>query len=148
MSQSLNVLKSYGKLSVKREPLEVVSLTGAASLDAEDSGNVYILNLAAGFTVTLPDPETAKSGWNAEFIVGVAPTGNYVITTGSADILAVGASSEDAGGSSPSSGGTKDTNINFLLNASLPGDRVRVITDGTTYYASYQVSEIAFISLT
>ena len=148
MSQSSKVSKDFGAITVVSNPVVVESLTAPATLDSEDSGKVFILNLAGGFTVTLPNPEDAKSGWNAEFIVGTAPTTAYIITSGSADILAVGASAEDAGGDSPSSDGTKDTNINFVANAALPGDRVRLVCDGTTYYASYLVGEIAHITLT
>lgn len=149
MAQSRKTRHEFGEVSINNNKLVVESLTSATTLDDEDSGKVFTLNLAGGFTVTLPDPEDAKSGWNATFVVGTAPTGgNYVLTSGSADILAVGASSQDAGGDAPSSDGTNDTNFNFLQNAALAGDRVHILTDGTTYYANYQVSEINHLSLT
>ena len=149
MAQSRNVLKEFGKVSVVNDRLNVESLTAASTLDSEDSGKVFVLNLAAGFTTTLPTPQAASSGWHATFVVGTAPTGgNYVITSGAANIHAVGSTNEDAGGDGPSSAGTADTNINFVANQALVGDRVHLFTDGTAYYAEYAVDEVADITLT
>ena len=148
MAQSRRTLHEFGKVSIDKNTMVVESLTVATTLDNEDSGKIFMLNLAAGFTVTLPAPEDAPSGWNATFVVGTSPTGNYVITSGSADILAVGSTNQDAGGDGPSSAGTKDTNINFIASQSLVGDRVFIFTDGTSYYANYQVDEVNHITLT
>lgn len=149
MAQSRNVLKEFGKLTLVNDRLNVESLTAASTLDNQDSGKIFMLNLAAGFTTTLPLPQAASSGWHATFVVGTAPTGgNYVLTSGAANIHSVGSSNQDAGGDAPSSAGTADTNINFIANQALVGDRVTLFTDGTAYYAEFAVDEIADITLT
>jgi len=148
MSQARNVLKEAGKLSVVNNRLVVESLTAASTLDALDSGKVFMLNLAGGFTTTLPLPQTAGSGWSASFLVGTAPTTAYILTSGAANIFAVGVSSQDAGGDAESSAGTADTNINFVASQALVGDRVDIFTDGVAYYATFIVDEISDVTLT
>jgi len=148
MSQARNVLKEAGKLSVVNNRLVVESLTAASTLDALDSGKVFMLNLAGGFTTTLPLPQSVGSGWSASFLVSTAPTTSYILSTGTTSIYAVGVSSQDAAGDAQSSAGTADTNINFVGSQALVGDRVDIFTDGVAYYATFICDEIADITLT
>ncbi len=108
------------------------SLTAAATLTANDSGKTFFLNLAGGFTVTLP---TVTDGVEYTFIVGTAPTTAYIITN------ALGTAGDNmVGHVLSSSGGPEDTeptngdSISFVANTAVRGDRIHVISDGTSWH--------------
>jgi len=62
-------------------PREAVSLTDTESLLASDSGKIFFLNKAGGFTTTLPAAADAGPGWNVRIVIGTAlSSGSYVIT--------------------------------------------------------------------
>lgn len=109
------------------------TLTEATTLTRNDSGRTFFLNAAAGFTVTLP---TVLKGMELEFIVKTAPTtSNYVITAGSAIILG-GVYTNDVSNPSDSDfDATGATVVNFVKNASLRADSVKLTSDGTKWYA-------------
>ena len=105
------------------------TLTAATTLTAADSGKLFYLGAAGGFTVTLPNTD----GFEAEFIVTVAPTTAYVIAAGTADTM--------AGSVFASGGGVEDTEaaatgdfLNFVASTAVVGDRARVNCDGTNVY--------------
>ena len=52
----------------------IVSLTADYSALASDSGTTFMLNAAAGLTVTLPAVADALDGWNAVFVVATVTT--------------------------------------------------------------------------
>lgn len=108
--------------------VEVV--TGANVITAAESGTTYFLNSATGFASTLPAP---AAGLRFTFIVTTIPTsGNDTIVTnggdnvieGAADVLStrVLASNEDS--------------INIVASTALIGDRVDVISDGTSWFVT------------
>jgi len=108
------------------------SLTAAATLTENDSGKTFFLNLATGFTVTLPAP---TDGVEYEFVVGTAPTTAYIINNAS------GTSGNNVVGHVlSSSGGAEDTeptngdSVSFVASTAVLGDRVHVISDGTYWY--------------
>ena len=98
-------------------------------LTAADSGKSFFLTLAGGFTVTLPAPAL---GLNYLFIVAVAPTTSYIITTnGSANILF--GMTEERAGTAGVAGASKNT-FNFVANQSIIADWVEFRSDGTNWY--------------
>jgi hypothetical protein len=110
---------------VGAEAVEVVTTTNV--ITAAESGTTFFLNLAGGFTSTLPAP---AAGLYYKFVVTTAPTTAYIITTngganvieGSADVLStrVAAANEDT--------------INFVASTALVGDWVDVVSDGTSWF--------------
>jgi hypothetical protein len=54
-------------------------------LTAADAGKTFALALAGGFTVTLPALSTI-SNFSVNFIVEIAPTGDYIIIANAADL--------------------------------------------------------------
>ena len=111
----------------------VEDVTATNEITAAESGKTFFLNSATEFVSTLPAP---SAGLNYTFIVKAAPSGaNYtVVTNGGADIL-IGmvtcATADDLG--------AYDNNadvITFVGGASIVGDWVRVISDGTSWYYS------------
>jgi hypothetical protein len=111
----------------------VVALTEATTLTAAQSGKLFTLGTAGGFTTTLPSP---ASGLKFKFVVKVAPTTAYIIASaGSANkIYGVVASAEDAAGS-VAVAAASDT-ISFVASKALIGDTVEVISDGVNWYAT------------
>lgn len=107
-------------------------LDEARTLTAADSGSTIYLNLAGGFTVTLPAPE---AGLNFRFVVKTAPTTAYIIVTnGGADIM-IGGVNElevDTGDDGPYDNNA-DT-LNFVASVAAVGDFVYMESDGTNWY--------------
>ena len=104
------------------------NVTAAITLVDEWSGRNVVLNAAAGFAVTLPDP---NSGDEFTFLVKTPPTaGSYtVVATGA--IIKGGMVNSAAGAGSTTTGGTT---ITFAQNQALAGDWVKIISDGTYWY--------------
>ena len=130
MSENLNKLFS---------PILVVeSLTAAKSLDQYDSGKIFTLDLAAGFTVTLPAVADAGAGWFCKIIVGTNCTSNsYIITEKTSDdtnvlVTQVNELETDTGDDGPSSPG--HTTITLGNATDTVGDTFDIICDGSKYY--------------
>jgi hypothetical protein len=115
---------------------EVVAATNVIS--ASESGATFFLNSATEFVSTLPAPAL---GLRYTFIVSGAPVGaSYtVVTTSSANIIK-GQQFSSAGDAGDS--GTADDTITFVDGQSVAGDRVEVISDGTSWFA-YAFSDVA-----
>lgn len=115
---------------------EVVAATNV--ITAAESGSVFFLSSATEFVSTLPAPAL---GLQFTFIVAAAPSGaSYtIVTTSSANII-VG-QQHDTGGAAGDFGTTDDT-ISFVDGQAVAGDRVDVISDGTSWFA-YAYSKVA-----
>ena len=119
-------------VSISNDPLrqlEVVeNITGAITLDAEDSGKVFILKAAAGAQITLPAVANA-AGHNYRFVVG------QLFATTAWTIKA--ASNVIQGGvivNSVNVPGADENTITFSASADTVGDFVELKCDGTNWY--------------
>jgi len=106
-------------------PSETIS--AARTLTKKDSGKTFILNAAAGVTVTLP---ALKNGLFLTFVVGaVFATSNFVIASAEGDNIE---------GSIIVAGAVVDVDaadqINFVNSAENIGDFVELYCDGTYWY--------------
>ena len=113
----------------------VQSLTADYQALASDSNKVFMLNAAAGLTLTLPAVADAQEGWHCQVIVGTVTTSNaYIITEKTADDANVIISHlvEMADTAGPTN--TGHTTITFAGTPAL-NDRVEIFCDGTKYYA-------------
>lgn len=121
---------------------EVVTATNV--ITAAESGKTFYLDAAAGFLSTLPAPAL---GLHYTFIVKTAPTSNgYTIgTNGGADVI-FGMAVERAGTAGVA--GSAEDLITLVANQSIPGDYVRVESDGTNWYAHAMVDVAAAITFT
>lgn len=120
------------------------SLTGATTLTSKESGATYFLNLAGGFTVTLPaNAET----WRFSFIVGTAPTTAYILLAATADTI-IGYPVAAAGSDESANGNAAGDQINFVANTALPGDRVDVECNGTSIFARCNGKATGAITIT
>lgn len=116
----------------------VETLSAAKTLTSADDGKTFFLGLAGGFTVTLPAP---AAGMKFKFIVSVAPTTAYVITTnGGADIMIGGINELEV---DTADDGPYDDNadtLNFVASVAVKGDFVEMVSDGTSWYFSGQTN--------
>ena len=125
----------------------ISSHTVSATLTSTSSGSTRFLNLAGGLTVTLPSP---VSGYSVKFIVGTAPTSNYIVSASSAIIHGIVDSGDHFTSTSdaPKSAGTGKTNINLIANKAKKGDFINLVSDGTSYYISGLVNTFDAVTLT
>lgn len=143
MSNSSKVLQEFsdvlitGKVTQSTVVSATESLTAAETLDATDSGKIFFLNLAGGFTTTLP---AAAAGSTLKFIVATAPTTAYIISAGSAIIHANSVSPEISAAANSTSG-TAVTAITLVAAKAQIGDCVDLVSDGTRWFASVVVAQ-------
>ena len=106
------------------------TLTAARTITDADNGKTFVLNLAAGFDVTLP---STSAGLTIYFIVGTAPTTAYTITAGTADTMA-GSILSSSGAAEDTEGAATGDVLNFVANTALVGDRATVsVYNGKAY---------------
>jgi hypothetical protein len=112
-------------------PIATSTATAASTLTAADSGKTIFLNSATEFVTTLPLP---AAGLRFTFIVKTAPVGTpyTVVTNGFAGIIK-GQQYNAAGAAGDT--GTADDTITFVAGSSVAGDRVELISDGTSWFA-------------
>ena len=120
-------------LSGQRHKVE--SLITTKTVTTADSGKVFMLNLAGGFTVTLPSvTATDVAGCHWTFIVGTDPTTAYIIAGGTADKMA-GKIVCSAGGNEDEENAITGDQVNFIADTAKVGDKVEIYADGTGFYA-------------
>jgi len=110
----------------------IVALTVASTLTEAQSGKLFTLGTAGGFTTTLPLP---AAGLKYDFVVKVAPTTAYIILSSAVANIIEGGMATKADGAALVFAAASDT-ITFVANTSLIGDRVTLISDGTYWYAT------------
>lgn len=120
-------------------------LTAAKTLTSVDSGKTFYLDLAGGFTVTLPANATA--GFKATFIVKTAPTTAYILLAATADTI-IGYPVASTGGDESANGNAAGDQVNFVANTALPSDRVDVEFDGTSVHVRATCKATGAITIT
>ena len=125
----------------------VVDLAAAYQLLESDSEKIFMLNLATGFTVTLPSVEDAGAGWRCKFVAKIAPTTAYIIkeeATEDTDVIIVEGIINVAGDAGVANTGC--TNVNFVANQAIIGDWVEIFCNGTNFFVSGLASVAAGIT--
>jgi hypothetical protein len=115
--------------------LSVVSLITTKTVTEAESGTTFVLNLAAGFTVTLPAPAL---GLRYKFVTGIIPTTAYIITaTGAIVHGGINELEVDTGDDGPyATGSTSLTLVASSLGTI--GDWVEYVSDGVKWYITGQ----------
>ena len=142
----------------------IVTLIATKSVEISDSGTIFFLNIAGGFTVTMPTlaqvlASEAGSGGDGEgggfwckFIVKTAPTTDYIITEDAADSdKCIGLITEaeiDTSSDGPSSSGYTFTKFIASGSASVVGDWVEYASDGVNWYVNGSTQKDGGITLT
>lgn len=143
----LAVLESFSGLTATVTELnaavgdgdEIVITTNVIA--ASENGKTFYLTLAGGFTSTLPAPAL---GLRFRFIVAVAPTTAYIITTNAGANIIYGMFEERAGGAGVA-GAAQDTQ-NFVANQAIIADWAEYYSDGTNWYVHGMVNVSAGIT--
>ena len=127
------VAGSTAEANTEKVSVETVAATNV--LTKTESGKTLFLSHATEFVTTLPAP---AAGLEYEFIVADAPeSASYtIVTNGGANIIhGIAVSAADAGGSVDTTAGTPADTITFVDGQAAIGDRIRVVSDGTYWYA-------------
>ena len=130
----------------------VVSVTAAKSLTADDNGKTFFLNLAGGFTVTLPALSTVAAGWKVKIVVGITPTTAYIVTelVGTDTNKLVGNVTTSTGQTTAAAfNATGFTLVTFVVSSgAVKGDYIEIVSDGSFYYVSGCTTVPAAITFT
>ncbi len=106
-------------------------------LTVADNGKIFFLNLAAGFTSTLPALSTVSAGWTCRFIVKTNPTTAYIIASNAAetDKMVINFIHElDVAAAQDGTYSAAADTLDFVANTALIGDWIEVETDGTSWF--------------
>lgn len=126
--------------------VETVSETNV--ITAAESGKTFFLSSATEFVSTLPAP---AAGLRFSFIVAAAPSGaSYtIVTNASGNVIKGQVFSSDLNAASDGDFETSGGDTITLVDAkSVAGDRVDVISDGTTWFAQCFCSVFDAITIT
>jgi len=138
-----------GPLAVGQDSYE--SLITTKALDKEDNGKTFGLNLAGGFTITLPAVATVNAGWKVRFRVETNPTTAYIITEKAADDtnIILGSINTSTGTTTAADFEvTGATFVTLVANVALVGDWVTIETNGTKWFVYGQATVPAAITIT
>jgi len=150
MEQIVTIGGSNASMDLGRIRTEV--LTAARSLNAEaDCGKVFFLNLAGGFTVTLPSIAAAGAGWNCKFVVKTAPTTAYIITELAASdtdkIITNGINELEVDTTEDGPTNTGHTTVTLAANVAIAGDYVSFLCDGANWFCTGQTAADGGVTL-
>ena len=131
----------------------VHTLKAAYTVLASDSGKTFVLDLAAGFVVTLPADSTMVEGWNCRFYVKTAADDAYLIkcqnVSGDQFVGGFSLASTTAGFGNAVLAAADDSQIAFDANlangAGEPGSYMDIVKIAANNYAisGYMISDDA-----
>ena len=127
----------------------VVDIAAAYTVLPSDSGNVFMINQASAYEITLPLMSTIEKGWNCEFILGTVAANAVTIANNTAEDTIVGIVSYSDTDTSNLATATAETAVDeivFISGAKL-GDTVRLISNGVNYFATCQAHDGAHITI-
>ena len=120
------------------------SLTASYQALASDSNTTFLLNAAAGLTLTLPAVADAQEGWNCKVIIATNISSNTgIITEKVADdtnilITQINEIETDDTQEGPTS--TGHTTITIANALDTIGDSLDIVCDGTSYFIRGEVA--------
>lgn len=118
-------MSTFYSNDVKRALEEVEVLSAAQTLTAADSGKVFILDAAAGYTITLP---ALAAGLKFKFIVGANfATTNWVIDSAEGDNI--NGIVSDMGSTVAGISAVGEDQVNFVASAEAIGDYIELVCD-------------------
>lgn len=128
------------------------SLITTKTVDARlDNGKTFGLNLAGGFTVTLPSIADAGAGFRVSFRVEIAPSTAYIITElASADTNVLTSHVNELKHATQSAGpyNAAHTFFNFVAAVAVVGDYVDISCNGTRFYCRGETDADGGVTLT
>ena len=149
--RALMQTRDFGRINNDQMDLNYQSLITTASIEKEDHGKTFGLNLAGGFTVTLPTAAQAGAGWKVTFRVETNPTTAYIITedTGTdTNVLTGGIHELEVDTSNDGPRSAAFTQVNFVANLAVLGDYIDVECNGTRFFVRGMTNVDGGITLT
>ena len=123
----------------------VVDIAAAYTLLASDSGNVFNINQASAYEITLPLMSTIEKGWNATFVIGtVAANAVTIANNTDEDSIVGGITGADGGAATHAE--TAGDEIVFISGAVL-GDTCTVVYNGANYCVTGYAADVAHITV-
>jgi len=123
----------------------IVDIAAAYTLLASDSGNVFNINQASAYEITLPLMSTIDKGWNATFIIGTVAANAVTIANNTAEDSIVGGITGADGGAATHAETAVDE-IVFISGAVL-GDTCTVVYNGANYCVTGYAADVAHITV-
>ncbi len=118
-------MATYTHVSPVVEKTNVEVLSAAATLTGEDNGKTFILDAAAGATITLP---ALDYNLRFKFVVGAAfATTNWIIDSAEGDNI--NGIISDMGATVAGVPAAGEDQINFVASAETVGDWVELVSD-------------------
>ena len=123
----------------------IVDISAAYTLLDSDSGNVFNINQASAYEITLPLSTTIERGWNATFVIGTVAANAVTIANNTAeDLIVGGVAGHD--GSAATAAETAVDEIVFISGAVL-GDTCHVLFNGTNFIVTGLAGDAAHITV-
>ena len=123
----------------------VVDIAAAYTLLPSDSGNVFMINQASAYEITLPLMSTIEKGWHATFILGtVAANAVTIANHTDEDTIVGGVAGADGGAATHAE--TAVDEIVFISGAVL-GDTCHVLYNGANYIVTGVAGDAAHITV-
>ena len=123
----------------------VVDIAAAYTVLASDSGNVFNINQASAYEITLPLMSTIEVGWNATFVIGTVAANAVTIANNTAEDSIVGGITGADGGAATHAETAVDE-IVFISGAQL-GDTCTIVANGANYFVSGYAADVAHITV-
>jgi hypothetical protein len=123
----------------------IVDVAAAKVLIASDSGNVFNINQASAYEITLPLSTTIEKGWNATFVIGTADTNAVTIANNTAEDKIIGGVAGHDGSAATASESAVDE-IVFISGAAV-GDTCNVLYNGTNFLVTGIAGDAAHITV-
>jgi len=126
------------------------TVSEAKQLANSDSGKIFFVDNSAAFTINLPELSANMAGWNCKFVVSV--DGSAVVSLMANGLTSAGGTVGDAESviyrefQTVDATGTAYTSSQdgmTIAAASVIGDTVDVITDGTSWFMTAMLHEVA-----
>ena len=123
----------------------VVDIAAAYTVLASDSGNVFMINQASAYEITLPLMSEIEDGWNATFILGTVAANAVTIANNTAEDTIVGGVTGADGGAATHAETAVDE-IVFISGAVL-GDQVTIVANGANYFVTGYAADVAHVTV-
>ena len=123
----------------------IVDISAAYTLLDSDSGNVFNINQASAYEITLPLMSTIEYGWNVEFILGTVGSYAVTIANNTAEDLIVGGVAGADGGAATHAETAVDEIV--FINGAVLGDTCTVVYNGAYYCVTGYAADVAHITV-
>ena len=123
----------------------MVDVAAAYTVLASDSGNVFVINQASAFEITLPLMSTIETGWNCKFILGTVGSYAVTIANNTAEDTIVGGVAGADGGTATHAETAVDEIV--FINGAVLGDQCTITANGSNYFVTGYAADVAHITV-